>query len=262
MNDQLTLGLVIAGTFVLTLFALFLIAVLIVQKNKQNKYEAEKAVQNYKQQNQILRIRLEAQEDAMNQLSKEIHDNLNQLLALTQSNLYMLIDKVQEPEHNMQLQSINKLVGQIIVDLQNLSHSLNGSFINSVGLLEALNNEVEYINAAQKLMCQLVVEGDEPPLTPENELLVFRIAQEAIHNALKHSQATILNIQLINDGTKTRLSIADNGVGFDNKYNSNNGIGFINMNQRAQLLQGSLDVISEQNNGTQILLTLDNVNYG
>ena len=259
MNDQINIEIVIISTFVLTLFAFFLIAVLVVQKNKQNRYASELAISNYRQQNQILRVRLEVQEETMNQLSKEIHDNLNQLLGLTQANVYMLRDKTEKPDDKAVLDNINDLLTHVVTDLQNLSHSLNGSFINNLGLAEALRNEVGYINATKKLLCKLEEEGDGPEIAEDKGLLVFRIAQEAINNVLKHAHATELTIKLKKENHELQLIISDNGIGFDDADTIIGGIGFINMHQRAQVLQARLEIISKRNNGTQISLTLVNV---
>jgi len=257
VNNQLVLQLVIAGTFILTLFALFLIAVLIVHKNKQNKFYAEKAIQNYRHQNQILAVRLEAQEDVMTQISRELHDNISQLLGLTQVNIHLLADKTEEPEAKRLAGTIQGLISQVQSDLQNLSHSLNGTFINNLGLTEALTKEVEYINAARRMKCDLQIDGALPELTPERELLLFRIAQEAVHNALKHSGATELSIYLGSRDNKLHLSIRDNGGGFDTSDSGSSGIGMVNMQQRASSLQGRLLVESAPGRGTSVSVVIE-----
>ena len=88
---------------------------------------------------------------------------------------------------------------------------------------------------------------------------MFRIAQEAINNVLKHAHATELTIKLKKENHELQLIISDNGIGFDDADTIIGGIGFINMHQRAQVLQARLEIISKRNNGTQISLTLVNV---
>lgn len=258
MNDNHIVIIFVAGTLLLALFAFFLIAYLLVQKDKQNKFQLEKARITYWYQNEILRVRLEVQENAMDQISKEIHDNIGQLLSLAQMNMYAIADMVTAERDVRLVTNTNNLIGQVITDLQNLSHSLNSDFIKRLGLTEVLRKEIEYISLSKNISCTFEVAGDPVGLPPEKEVLIYRIAQEAIHNTLKHAKATKLDILLSYEPTKFVLTISDNGIGFElNKIHSSNGIGFTNMYQRAMYIEGTLDIQSAPQTGSKIILSID-----
>ncbi len=105
-----------------------------------------------------------------------------------------------------------------------------------------------------------MVEGEHATLRPEKELLIYRIAQEAMHNSTKHSKATDLVITLTYAPDSFTMSVADNGVGFDTqKVYELKGIGFLNMLQRAKLLNGTLDIQSKPSAGCKIIVHVANI---
>ena len=122
-----------------------------------------------------------------------------------------------------------------------------------------MKNELDYISLSQEINCNFEVTGNKVDFSAEKELLIYRIAQEAIHNTLKHANATSLGIRISYqpDGIFT-MNISDNGVGFDQeKTMSYNGIGLVNMYQRAELLNGNINIRSEPFAGSTITLTIN-----
>jgi two-component system, NarL family, sensor kinase len=225
MNDNYLIPLFVAGTSLLSLFAFFLIAYLIVQKGKQNKY-----------QTRLLEARLQEQDITMDKISKEIHDNIGQILGLAQMNMYSMEQFVKNENEISVVKSTNELVGQAIYELHNISHSLNGDYIKRQGLSEVLRKELEHINQSGNLGCTIEIVDQSPGIDSEKAVVIYRIAQEAIHNTLKHARATKLNLELCNNAANFSLSISDNGVGFKKSPdNSLRGIGLENMYQRAEL---------------------------
>lgn len=259
-TNSYIIPLFLAGTLVLVLFAFFLIAYLIVQKNKQNAYHLEKQRMIFDYQNEILRTKLEEQERTMNQISKDIHDNVGQLLSLVQMNMYMIAENA-AGKHKQIAERTNGLVEQAITDLRNISHSMNNNFVERLGLVDVMKKELEYIGLSKNISCNIEVRGDNTSLHAEKELMIYRIAQEATHNILKHAKASIINIILIFEQDSFEMHITDNGVGFSkDKLYDMNGLGLLNMFQRAKFLGGNLDIKSEAMQGSTITLTINNVN--
>lgn len=260
-NDNYIIPLFIAGTLVLVLFAFFLIAYLIVQKNKQNAYHLEKQRLIFDYQNEILRTKLEEQERTMNQISKDIHDNVGQLLSLVQMNMYLIAENTVTDKQKQVVEKTNGLVERAITDLRNISHSMNNNFVERLGLVDVIRKELEYIRLSRNISCNIDVQGDNQSLQPEKELMIYRIAQEATHNILKHAKASIINILLIFEPDSFKMRISDNGIGFSkDKLYDMNGLGLLNMFQRAKFLGGDLDIQSEAQKGSTITLTINNVN--
>jgi len=256
LTDKYILIVFICGTILFVLFVFFLIAYLLVQKNKQNAFHLEKQRMIYDHQNKLLYIKVEEQELVMEQISKEVHDNVGQILSFLKMDTAVIRKLANDEEQIALLDRHNDLLTQVISGLKNISHTLNGDYIKGQGLHEVLKKELDYLNATKQLQCTVDVVGAPIHLTPEKQLVVYRIAQEAIHNTVKHSKATTLAIDLNFGATELTMTITDNGTGFEKeKIFSFDGIGFMNMFNRAKHINGHLDIRSDLGQGCTITLT-------
>jgi signal transduction histidine kinase len=123
-----------------------------------------------------------------------------------------------------------------------------------------LKTEIEYINSVKQVHCRLEISGEPAELSGDRETLLFRIIQEAIGNALKHARATEIIIGLAYEAGRLRASISDNGIGFNTRDindQTKTGISITNMELRARLLGGNLEILSQPQHGTTISLSLD-----
>ena len=258
MNNQYVIPLFVAGSLLLTLFAFFLIAYLLVQKNKQNKYQLEKTQMIFDHESNILRTKIEEQENTMDQISKELHDNIKSVLGFAQMSMYNIARLAKDDEQAVLIEKTNKIIGDVIDNLHNISHSLNSNFVRNIGLIDSIEKEMEHVRLSKKLTCNLVVKGEPFSLDPEKEVHIFRITQEAIQNCIKHANATHLNFELNYQPGLFVMKISDNGRGFDkNKVYAMNGLGFLNMFQRTRYVHGTLEVQSVPSEGCTIVLTLN-----
>ncbi|MES2703294.1 MAG: ATP-binding protein [Bacteroidota bacterium] len=258
MTDQYIIPLFVAGSLLLTLFGFFLIAYLLVQKNKQNAYQLEKRQMLFDHQNNILRTKIEEQENTMDQISKELHDNIKSVLGFAQMSMYNIADKATDPEQATLIDKTNKIIGDVIEELHNISHSLNANFVKHIGLIDTLTKEMENVKLSKKIDYALEVTGDGVIESPEKELHIFRIAQEAVQNCIKHANATYITFTLNYEPDSFVMKIADNGKGFDkNKVFEMKGLGFLNMFQRARYVHGTLDVQSAPGQGSIVMLTIN-----
>lgn len=248
----------IFGTAILMLFAFTLVAFLIVHKKKRYQHLLEKQQMESTYQNQLLQSRLEVQEQSFRHFSEEIHDNIGQLLSIVKMQLYNIRSSSHEQEIVTKATDCNELLGKAITDLRNISHTLNSSFVINAGLADAVEKDLEYIRSAKEVKCTLHRLGDEYSLGDERELLIFRIIQEAIGNAVKHAAPTGIDVYLDYKPNGFSVKIKDNGKGFDTHTpTADAGIGLSNMQVRARLLNGELRIFSDIGDGTTILLTID-----
>ncbi|MCD6064863.1 MAG: sensor histidine kinase [Flavipsychrobacter sp.] len=231
----------------------------------------EKKEMELRYQNALLHTRLEVQEKALNQVSQEIHDNIGQSLSVAQANLDFL-SEVEDAEQSQKLIDASKrILHKALNDLRNVSHILNSENINRIGLEESLRKELDYLSSYNKIDFQLYSEGETDALSNEQELMVFRIAQEGLANIVKHAQATKVGIRLNYMPTHFEMIIEDNGVGIrpgngrnghvngngnGNGNRNGKGIGLINMKQRAKMMNGLLDITSPADGGTIVKLNL------
>jgi two-component system, NarL family, sensor kinase len=253
-NDSL-IPFFVALTLLFALLFLFIVSYLLIQKQKQNAYQAEKDRMEFDHQNKMLTSRVEEQERTMDQISKEIHDHIGQMLSLAKMSMFVISKHASNPVQAETIENVQSLLAQLMIDVQNISHNLNGEFIRKRGLIPILEEELSYVNVPGQFKAELVLTGEPRVIVPQSELLIYRIAQEAMHNATKHAKATELKVSLDYNNDYFKMTVADNGAGFDpgNIYKLK-GIGFLNMMQRAKLLNGTLDIDSKPAAGCKVIL--------
>jgi len=257
-DNSYILPLFVSGTLLLALFAFFLVVFLLVHNTRQRRHRIEKE----SMRSRILEARLEEQEYSMNKISEEIHDNIGQVLGLAQMNMYSIAGLARNEKEENLIKGTNSAIGKVISDLQNISHTLNGDYIKRLGLLNVLRKESDYINLSKNIQCSLTITGEPVAIDAEKEVLIYRIVQELIHNAVKHSGTKLLTIEINYEPDVFSLTVTDNGKGFDTgKIFSSQGIGFENMYHRTALLNGKLDVRSAVNKGCTTTLIIDTNPY-
>jgi signal transduction histidine kinase len=254
MATSLLIPLLISITALIILFAIYFILFLQVYRNKQRQNLLEKQRLEHEYQSQLLNSRLEIQEETLNRVSMEIHDNICQNLGALK---HQLSGIMQNPEANVaQLSHVSATLSDNINQLRNISHTMNNNHIHRVGLLDAMEKEIEFQTSIHNVVINLDIKGEEDFLPDETELLLFRIVQEAISNSIKHGKAEEINISMHYLTDAFKMNIQDNGCGFDSKENFSSGIGLLNMRQRIQLIKGNIDIISAPGNGTEIKISI------
>ena len=244
---------VFAATLVLLLLSSFGIIFTIIHKKKQQSNLKEKQLMKTQFEQELLQTQLEIQEQTLKNISEEIHDNVGQVLSLAKLNLNTF-------DHNPEkkLQSTKELVSKAINDLRNLSRSLHGDKIAETGIREAIRHELHILQNTGQYETNLMVSGEPFKLEPQQEMVLFRIVQEALHNAVKHAKASRMNVTLTYTAVSFSMTILDNGTGFDTQTleASETGIGLKSMRNRAALIGGTLFIRSGPGNGTSILVEL------
>jgi len=247
----------VGGTLLFMIFAFFIIYSFLIQKRSQYVHKLEKQKMEFDRQNEILRVKIDEQEQAFSAISKELHDNIKSKLGTSQMTLYRISDLGINPKQEVLFNRVDKVISEVIDEVNNISRSLSGHLIKNIGLVEAINEKLQSVKTANGINCNLEVAGDRIALNPEKELNVFRIAQEAIQNCAKYAKATKLSVFLDYRPDIFVMKIMDNGIGFEkNKIHEMRGLGFINMFHRARHLDGILDVQSAPAKGCAITLTL------
>jgi two-component system, NarL family, sensor histidine kinase DegS len=227
-------------------------------REKERKGQAEREAER---QNYISQV-FKAQEDERKRISQEIHDDSIQRLAGVASLAQMLAhDKnlTDYPVLQQRADSIKENIILISQDLRRLSVDLRPTVLDDLGLIPALYWLVDRFKQDTGIASSLEITGENRPLTTKITVLIFRIVQEALNNAKRHSQATSVNVRLQISPQTIRVVIGDNGKGFSvpqifNYYQlTNKGkLGLIGMQQRTQVLGGRFDIQSEPGNGTTI----------
>ncbi len=256
MNTAETAIIFILGTLTLLVFVFFLVLILIEYRKRQVRHITEKLELKHRYQNEVLQTQLEVQEQSFKYVSEELHDNIAQMLSLVKLKLYKTGSKATDETLKKDIDGSTTLVSTVLDDLRNLSHVLNGGLIARLSLKEGIEKELGYVQDVKDIKTSLSITGGAYEPDSERKLLLFRIVQEAINNALKHGKATSISINLAYREGMFTLTIKDDGIGFDTQLlQDSKGLGLQNMQLRAKML-GEMQVLSEAGNGTTIILNM------
>ena len=196
---------------------------------------------------------IEAQEDERRRISRELHDDIGQRVALLTCELDLACNPAGASEERKAslLSKLRKELDGIATDIHELSHELHSSSLQCCGLKVALKDLCWKYSHNQHLQIELQAEDFDSKLPPDVALCLFRVAQEALANVLKHGGTKKVIVRVVQDSEKVRLTVRDFGVGFDTSLQSE-GLGLMSMRERLRFCGGVLSVRSTLNKGTEI----------
>jgi PAS domain S-box-containing protein len=221
---------------------------------EKRKQEQERAEQSLKQHKLITEVTIQAQEKERTELGRELHDNINQILATVRMYLKMSISNPSKQEDLVKRSADN--LDHAIEEIRKLSKSLVAPSLGDMGLLVALKELAEDINIAGDLHVSVITEITESIKIDKNmEVMLYRIAQEQLNNIRKYASATHAVISLSMDRRHLSFSIADDGVGFDTKQKAK-GIGLKNISSRVDFYSGDISINSEPGKGCELEISI------
>ncbi|RMG95978.1 MAG: HAMP domain-containing protein [Chloroflexi bacterium] len=206
---------------------------------------------------QLLEKVITAQEEERKRIARELHDETGQALTSLNVRLQMMSQSCPLPELKAQMDELREVVGQTLENIHNLSMELRPSVLDDMGLKAALERYVADCRRRYDLNIDLLVIGlDEKRLMPPVETALYRIVQEGLTNIARHAQAQTASILIEVKNGRVRAIIEDDGVGFDLETQSKNSkrLGLYGMQERAQLLGGSLEIETMPGHGTSIFV--------
>jgi len=236
---------VIVGTLVVLLLTIFIVIFIVQQLRHKQKSLLEKQQLLSQFQQAILRTQLEIQEQTLKTISGEIHDNIGQALSLAKLNLNTLPLLADETVRK-KVETAREQVKKAINDLRDLSKSLHGDKIAEIGLEQAIAGQLKIIENSGQFTTSLSINGDSKILEAKQEMVLFRMIQEILNNAVKHSKATQISVIISYTTVGIGISISDNGIGFDSEKldATQTGIGLTNVYSRAALINAKVSVQS------------------
>lgn len=251
--------LVIAVTALVLLLTAFMLLTVIIYNKRKRKILLEKELLKKTYEQELLRTKLEIQEQTLQTISEEIHDNIGQALSLAKLNLNTL-DYLDPDKLKHKTTDAKELVSKAIQDLRDLSRSLNTDAIASQGLLSALEQELEMYRRTD-FKTELLTDGPVPRLEPQKELIIFRIIQESLNNISKHADAGQIRVIIKAGKENLEIRVEDNGKGFDpglvqRRTENTKSLGLRNMANRAAMIGADFRLCSEPGKGTIVILTL------
>jgi signal transduction histidine kinase len=250
--------LIIAVIVVLVFLGMTFLVMISYYNARKRKMLQEKKDMQSSFQNTLLQTRLEIQEETFKTLSQEIHDNIGQALSFIKLSINT-IDVAEQETAKEKLVESKQLLTKVIQDLRDLSRTLNPDFINEIGLVQAIDQQVVFLNKSGLYKVDLQVNGSAEKYPLQNELVVFRIVQELLNNIVKHADAHAITIVMDYQLEQLAITVTDDGKGFDTlalQAETNTGLGLRNMVNRMQLIKGAIDINSSPGNGTQAFISV------
>ncbi len=246
------ISIILAASSILLLITLFIVMMVVAYLKRDLKHLKEKESMEADFENQLLRSKLETQEETLNQLSNEIHDNVGQLLNSTK--LLIGITQRALPEPSETLNMADDSLGKAIAEVRALSKSLNKEWLQQFNFIENLEAEINRINAAKSLQIHLY-RPETLSMKATEQIILFRIVQEILQNAIKHAFARNIEIKIKENSQQLTIFIGDDGIGFDETAVTKS-VGFLNIRHRTRLLGGNVQWVSSINKGTQFTIQL------
>ena len=222
--------------------------ILIFAEDITNRKKAEEAMAG------MTRKLIEAHEEERTWIARELHDDVNQKLALLVSDLDQGAFDGSVAGLTESLRRAKEQIAEIVTDVQNLSHRLHSSKLDYLGLVSAARSFCKELS--QKANVQVEFRHSDVPMTIPKEisLSLFRVLQEALKNAIKHSGVRSFKVYLRGTPEEIELTIADDGCGFNVQDGfEKEGLGLISMRERLQIVHGRLEIKSSPGAGTIIL---------
>ena len=195
---------------------------------------------------------LKGEEEERSRLARDLHDGIGGLLSGLKLSMSTMKGNVFLSEENAK--SFSNVIDQLdvsIAELRRVSHNMMPEALIKFGLKEALENYCESLNYSGRLQVRLQAYGMESRMEQSVEIVIYRIIQELLNNVIKHAEAKNVLIQLVREGERFNITVEDDGKGFDiNKVA--HGAGLANIRARAAYLNGTVDIVSTEGEGTSV----------
>jgi signal transduction histidine kinase len=243
--------LIIAASLLILMLMVAGIMLFRIYLKRKNKLLLEKQLMSVQFEQTLLQSKLEIQEQTFRDIGKELHDNIGQVLSLVRLNLNTL----PVPADNKKIASMDNLLDKVLIDLRNLSHSLDTDYIRNKGWAEPLMKLAQNLRNTGKYTVETEFDSDLPPVTNEKAIILFRMIQEVMQNIVKHAQAGNIGIKTQKENDKLVITIRDNGKGFDTATIAE-GAGLHNLKNRAKMIHADLSVNSQPGNGTNVIISI------
>ncbi|MEO5889257.1 MAG: PAS domain S-box protein [Ferruginibacter sp.] len=221
--------------------------------SERKKLEAQLLHEQVQKQKMINKATIKAQEKERNRICGELHDNVNQLLM--SAKLHICVAKNKTIGQSELLEKANQYLLMAVEEIRGLSKRLTSTIITTAGLQKSIADIAATMLLLKNIQLHTYISDDViKKLSPEQQLMVYRIIQEQSNNILKYAETNEAIISLKEADENVELIISDNGKGFDKTSQKVNGIGFINIFNRVDAYNGKVEIIASPGNGCTLVI--------
>jgi PAS domain S-box-containing protein len=198
---------------------------------------------------------IEAQEQERRRIARDLHDDINQRLALLNIELQRLADSPPDAQTELRrkMEELCRQASEISSDVSALTRELHSPKLELLGIVPAMRGLCDELAERQRVKIDFRHDNVPSRLPRDVSLCLFRVLQEALRNAVKHSGVQRFAVQLLGHPGEIQLTIRDEGVGFDpDEVARGDGLGLVSMRERVGLLRGTIGIMSDPKTGTEI----------
>jgi two-component system, NarL family, sensor kinase len=234
-----------------------IIIFVVFYQKRMIKEQLKRQALEYEFQQKMLQAELESQETERRRLAADLHDSIGGMLSTIRVGMATVAKQLADPQSMAQTK---QMLDDTITSVRRISRDLMPSTLEKFGLSHALIELCERFQNTSHIAIQYHEDGDLSQFEKNRQLMIFRIVQELLNNAIKHAQATRILVEIKLQHVLT-ISVEDDGIGFDaeaikNDAQGGRGLGLFNIENRARLLGGKVDYLKPPKHGSKTLLTL------
>jgi signal transduction histidine kinase len=259
-DEKIIIPLATFGTILLLGFFVVLVSFVFLYQRKKYRHIQEVTQLQESFASEMLHSKAEIQEQTLQYVAAEIHDNFNPTLSVINLNLAGVIPMVEEPAKET-IVDTKLMVKQLMGEMRTLSKNLSTNEIGRIGFVATLEKYLQHLGKSGAYQVQFEKKGDIPRLSADKELILFRMCQEALNNIVKHAGAKNIYVRVAYLANAYTVQIKDDGKGFDlaaieQNPDKQEGSGLRNLRNRAAIIGAELEIQSEPNKGTTITIHL------
>jgi signal transduction histidine kinase len=245
------------ATVAMLVFAGFIILFVVFYQKRMIQEQLKRQQLELVYQQRLMEAMLDSEENERRRLAGDLHDSVGGMLSTIRVGLTTIAKQMPDPRS---LEQSKQLLDDTITSVRRISLDLMPSTLDKFGLIPALKEICERFQSAAFVPVNFHDSGDVKPIDRKRELKAFRIVQELLNNAIKHAQASAIEVSVSGKDQLT-IKVEDDGIGFDpaskeTLAQSGSGLGLYNMANRARLLNGNLEFDTQIKKGSRIILTI------
>jgi two-component system sensor histidine kinase UhpB len=198
------------------------------------------------------RLQLRAQEEERKRVARDLHDEVNQALTAVLLRLEALT-QIAPPRLREELSETKTLANQAMGELLQLARQLRPTALDDHGFVPAIEEQLRRFKAQYGIATSLSTSGELDDLGSDQQLVLYRVTQEALNNVVRHARAQSVSVDIARVDGSVALEVIDDGAGFD-LGDEDRGLGLEGMAERARLVDGEFDIVSNPGRGTTLKL--------
>jgi len=246
------------GSLGMVLLAISIFFFFVIYQKKMLTKQLELNETRARQQEDILRNTISAQEKERKRIAQDLHDEVGAMLSVVKLNVGRIEKKSEQSVAKDLATETKAYLDEVITQVRRISRALLPPSLEKLGLYFAIEELSNWVNKSQQLKIICWKSGEQFRFDTKKELAVFRIVQELLNNAIKHSEAGIININArFSPKNNLMISVTDNGKGFVMNDKMNSGLGLKNLESRSQIMDAKFKMKSVPGKGTTALIYLN-----